>query len=298
MKKILRIALLFFIHILLTFWPVRAQTHSLRQEGGDTVGIAIRAMTFNIRFDNPADGPNSWSGRKEAVLQMINDNEIHLLGIQEGLSHQVKDIQKGLRPFNYYGVGRDDGDKAGEYSALFFDTSVLKIMEGKTFWLKPDSLIPGSGWDAACNRTLTLVRFEILQTGQHLVVMNTHFDHVGQTARTESAHMIEGWVQQFLANSPVILMGDFNCHSTSLPMNILTETGSLSLVNPQNTILPETDTCTFTGFDLSQCSRIDHILISAGLESSGINILPNRMGNIILSDHRPVMAVIRQTAVK
>ncbi|HAY21158.1 MAG TPA: endonuclease, partial [Desulfobacterales bacterium] len=31
----------------------------------------MRIMTFNLRFQNPLDGPNQWKFRKELVLETI-----------------------------------------------------------------------------------------------------------------------------------------------------------------------------------------------------------------------------------
>ena len=50
-------------------------------------------MTYNIRYDNPADGNNSWSFRKESLVIQIEKSNPAIFGIQEGLHHQ--DLDEG-----------------------------------------------------------------------------------------------------------------------------------------------------------------------------------------------------------
>ncbi|MGC8864366.1 MAG: hypothetical protein ACP5O2_01480 [Bacteroidales bacterium] len=42
-------------------------------------------MTFNIRFDNPGDGVNAWPHRREAVIQMLQREQVSVIGLQEAL---------------------------------------------------------------------------------------------------------------------------------------------------------------------------------------------------------------------
>jgi hypothetical protein len=41
----------------------------------------LRVATFNIRYDNPADGPNRWPGRRDAVAAWLN-READVAGLQ------------------------------------------------------------------------------------------------------------------------------------------------------------------------------------------------------------------------
>ena len=47
------------------------------------------------------------------------------------------------------------------------------------------------GWDAVCVRIVTWVHLKEIKTGNTFYVFNTHFDHVGDTARLESARLIK-----------------------------------------------------------------------------------------------------------
>ena len=49
---------------------------------------SLNIMTYNIRYDNPNDGENQWSNRKEFLSNQIAYNEVDIFGIKEGLQHQ------------------------------------------------------------------------------------------------------------------------------------------------------------------------------------------------------------------
>ena len=67
----------------------------------------ISVMTFNIRYDNPKDNQNWWEYRKSSVVQMFNFYSPEIIGIQEGLYHQLKYIKNSLPEYDYVGVGSD-----------------------------------------------------------------------------------------------------------------------------------------------------------------------------------------------
>ena len=52
--------------------------------------------------------------------------------------------------------------------------------------------------------------------------MNTHFDHIGEIARVQSAHLVIRVINDLFSNFPVILMGDFNVVPESEPYAIIT----------------------------------------------------------------------------
>ena len=44
-----------------------------------------------------------------------------ILGIQEGLLHQIEYIKKTLKLYEFLGVGRDDGGQDGEFCTTFYN---------------------------------------------------------------------------------------------------------------------------------------------------------------------------------
>ncbi|HNU60249.1 MAG TPA: endonuclease/exonuclease/phosphatase family protein, partial [Aquaticitalea sp.] len=138
-------------------------------------------------------------------------NAPDVLGVQEAMPNQMKDMDSLLVDYGFVGVGRDDGKDLGEYSAIFYHKHKLRIVESATFWLSqtPDKV--SMGWDAACNRVCTYALFEDKVSNEQFWVFNTHFDHIGVEARKNSTLLILDKIEQITGgNKPVFLMGDFN----------------------------------------------------------------------------------------
>ncbi len=144
---------------------------------------SLRVMTFNIRYNNPADGENAWPHRKDSVAALI-DRHADVAGLQEATFEQIQDLRERLPEFEIYGVGREDGKEKGEFSPVFFRRSRLELVSGGTFWLSQTPEVPGSrSWDAAITRLVTVTQLRDRTLGERFYFLNTHFDHVGSTAR-------------------------------------------------------------------------------------------------------------------
>jgi endonuclease/exonuclease/phosphatase family metal-dependent hydrolase len=176
-------------------------------------------MSFNIRYDNPADGPHAWPERRNLVGQLIRFHETDLLGVQEALEHQVRQLDEDLPGFAWVGVGRADGKAAGEFAPIFYREERFELIESGTFWLSPAPDEPGSqGWDAALPRIATWAKLRDRAAGREFLVLNTHFDHVGEQARQESAKLIAQRTAALAGGEgalPIVLMGDFNAEPAS-----------------------------------------------------------------------------------
>ena len=171
-------------------------------------------MTYNIRFDNLSDGENSWTNRKENWVSQVAFYEPDIFGIQEALPNQVTDIVGLFPKYNYVGIGRD-GIGKGESSNIFFKIDRFNLLEENTFWLSetPDKIT--KGWDAALNRVCTYALLKDSKTNQAFWVFNTHLDHMGELARTNSILLILSKIKEInTKNYPVFLMGDFNSEPT------------------------------------------------------------------------------------
>jgi endonuclease/exonuclease/phosphatase family metal-dependent hydrolase len=256
----------------------------------------LRVMSFNIRYDNPADAPNNWDNRKERVANLIKFYEPTFLGTQEALLHQLNDLEKKLTNYKWFGKGRKDGKNGGEFSAIFYDSRKVKLI-GKTdstIWLSKTPGKPSKSWDAALPRILTWGKFRIKSTSEEIFVFNTHFDHRGETARLNSAEIILQTIKEVAGNAPVVLMGDFNVLDSSKPYRILTSsflqdafrTSALPNVGPN---------FTYSGFrvaDTSDQRRIDYIFTNDKLSVLKHAIISSFRNGYYPSDHLLVLADI------
>lgn len=254
----------------------------------------LNVMTFNIRYNTKNDSLNAWPYRKDNAASQILFHNVHILGVQEALHDQMMDLSQSLSRFRYTGVGRDDGKTKGEYSAIFYDTTRLKLLGSATFWLSLTPEVPGSkGWDANITRIVTWARFSDKKTKKIFFVFNTHFDHIGQEARRESAKLIKRKVKEIAGNNPVIIMGDFNAKPSDEPIKILVEdpdkfTDSKTVSSSPH-YGPEG---TFNGFGSKERDNepIDHIFFKGKWKVLQHATLSQTWGGRFSSDHFPVYA--------
>lgn len=254
--------------------------------------LSMTAMSFNIRYDNPSDAPNHWENRKEWVAGMIHYFQPEVVGLQEVLVNQLNDLKALLPDYGVIGCGRDDGKEQGEYSAILYHKSKLALLDEKTLWLSQTPETPGSmGWDAVCNRVLTKGIFKVKSSGKQLVVFNTHFDHVGQEARRESALMVKREVAKYADKHPVMVMGDFNADPGSNVYHLLVEDSPLKDAMELATYQygPQ---WTFHGFGsvpVAERQRIDYVFVTNRLRVVKHLHLSDQRGDRFPSDHLPVV---------
>ncbi len=145
----------------------------------------LSAMSYNIKYDNPSDTLNSWDNRRDQIVNLISFYEPDFLGTQEGLYHQIQFLDNHLTKMQWIGVGRADGAKEGEFSAIFYNTDRFELVANSdsTIWLSKTPDVPSKSWDAALPRILTWGKFRDRKTGNYVFVFNTHFDHRGERAQ-------------------------------------------------------------------------------------------------------------------
>jgi endonuclease/exonuclease/phosphatase family metal-dependent hydrolase len=165
----------------------------------------LNVMTFNIRYDNKGDSLNAWFYRKDNAASQVRFHKVHLLGVQEALYNQLEDMKAQLSSHKFVGIGRADGKQKGEFSAIFYDTLRLQLLQTETFWLAEQTNVPGAkGWDAAIERIVTWAKFKDRVAKKTFYHFNTHFDHIGKEARRQSARLLVQKVQELAAKTPVL----------------------------------------------------------------------------------------------
>ena len=255
--------------------------------------LEVHAMSFNIRYDNPNDGLSAWPNRRSRVADLIKNHQPDVIGIQEALEHQITYLDSVLVNYIFVGVGRDDGALSGEFSPLLVDTTKWYVSAWDTKWLSsfPDS-IGSVGWDAALPRIATRATLEHLESGRSLFAINTHFDHWGEEARTNSASLIRNWAVD-AEHLAVLVTGDFNFTPTASGYEQLVGSDDLS---KGLTDVAESDTSsTFRGFVQSDAvfgGRIDYIFSSGQTSFGGYSTIEDLKEGRFVSDHLPVSATI------
>jgi endonuclease/exonuclease/phosphatase family metal-dependent hydrolase len=263
---------------------------------GEKSSLPLKIISFNIRYDSPRDGKNSWSLRREMVAQTIVFHGVDVLGLQEVLKHQILQLAELLPGYSWIGVGREDGIDQGEYVPVFYLKTRLSPLESGHFWLSETPKQPGSmGWDAACPRIVTWVKFLDRYSNHVFYFFNTHFDHIGQMAREQSARLLKDSIETIAENDPTVVTGDFNCISEEKAYLILTS-GSSALKDTHK--ISRTGhyggTQTYNGFsEKPQAGRIiDFIFVRSTGPVDKQGIIADRWDGRYVSDHYPVFAEV------
>jgi len=248
----------------------------------------MRIMTFNLRFENDRDGENSWSNRKNLVIQMLQKFTPSILGTQEGTMRQLKYLRENLPSYEMHAPGRSEDDEACQYPTLFFRRDELHSLGGSEFWLSRTPAVHRSkDWDSAFPRMMSYALFADLHEDRKLWAVVTHLDHLGVEARQEQAKMIADWVSA--QSEPVILMGDFNAVPGSKVHDLLIDPATglrdtwQMLVNAENE-----RSMTHHGFlGVPQKGRLDWVLVTDQFCVTEAVVVRERFGGRYPSDHFP-----------
>ncbi|MEM6318172.1 MAG: endonuclease/exonuclease/phosphatase family protein [Bacteroidota bacterium] len=261
------------------------------QSGTTAEQKTAKIMTYNIRLDAPNDKADNWHQRKADMVNYLQKENPDFLGVQEALVQQIHYLDSALTDYAYIGVGRDDGQKEGEFMALFYKKMDWQIVQDSTFWLSATPNQVSRGWDAACHRTTTVGHFKN-RHNQEIYVLNTHFDHVGQQARQLSTDLLINHLASLPKAVPAVLIGDFNFTPDNPNYQRLTAAVDDAFhTAAEKKVLSEG---TFNGFKMEGTfpRLIDYIFTKTPVDYLEIPMPKTREGRQ-LSDHFPVIVELK-----
>lgn len=259
----------------------------------------VLAMTYNIRLDTSADGEKDWAHRKAMFIAQVGTLRPELLGMQEVLPNQKRDLQAAFPHYAFVGAGRDDGKEAGEASPLAISRRAFRIVSSGTFWLSPTPDRPSFGWDAGYRRVATWAHLVRRGGGGRLLVVNTHWDNSGLTARRESGAQILNWIERNRGKRELlVLLGDLNADNTEASVQQLTQPRRGSLLLKDARLASQTGSSgppfSFNAFDAFATSGklIDHIFVSPEVAVRSHAVIAQHELGRVASDHYPVAALL------
>jgi len=258
-----------------------------------TSAQTIKIATYNLRYANTTDIGNLWIERKHAVVNLIQYHQFDIFGVQEAVKLQLEDLKTALPSFDYYGVGRDDGQSAGEHSSIFYKKERFTLLDKGDFWLSQTPEKPGFGWDAKFNRICSWVKLSDKRTKKIFFVFNAHYDHQGMVAREESSKLVLSKIQLIAGESPVVFMGDLNGGRDTNWYLLLANSSSLKdtydLVEK-----PYQLNGSFNGFNTNEVRKdiIDHVFVSKHFKADRWAVLTDTYFGKFPSDHFPIAVEI------
>ena len=235
--------------------------------------------SYNIRYKNKNDSIKGevWQKRCQVICDQLNFMAPDIFGAQEVLYGQLQDMKQALDGYDYIGIGRDDGERAGEHEAIFYKKDRLWLLDHGDFWLSETPDHPGLGWDAVCIRICTWGKFgRIGEEAKPFYYFNLHMDHVGVVARREAAQLVVQRIREIAQGAPVVLTGDFNVDQTDEIYTIFTNSGLLK-DSYDAARIRFAENGTFNAFKTNYftTSRIDHVFVSPGTTVEAYGVFTN-----------------------
>lgn len=251
----------------------------------------LRVMTYNLRYasDKP---PNSWPQRRPAAKAMLENAAPDLIGTQEGLYPQLKDLAADVPAYDWLGLGRAGGSR-DEFMAVFYRRARFEPLEYDHYWLSDTPDVIGSrSWGNTVRRMVTWVKFRDRPSGAEFYFINTHFDHQVQASREKSAELVLTSVNALNTSLPVLLVGDFNaaaldnrCYDLLVGQHGFRDAWSTAAVRG-----PLVGTFHDFRGPLADGSRIDWILHRGEVTVERAEIVTFSLAGQFPSDHFPVTA--------
>lgn len=256
--------------------------------------LELKVMTFNLRYASTSM-PHAWSVRRPVTKACLEQTAPDLIGTQEGLTAQLADMRADLRAYAMLGQGREGGEK-GEYMAIFYRRDRFELLETHDFWLSETPEVVGSkSWNTSLPRMVTWARLRDKVTGKAFVFVNTHFDHMSEDARTQSAKLIRARLADLKPVGPILLVGDFNAVAkASAAYTTLTDGGFLTDLFRTAPERNGEDLNTFHGYRKPGHDgvHIDWLLGRGGWKSKAAEVITFEVKGQHPSDHFPVMVKV------
>ena len=137
-----------------------------------------------------------------------------------------------------------------------------------SFWYSETPSAPGSkGWDSYSPRMCNWVHFRIRANGREFYHFNSHFDHIGTTARAESAKLLVAKVREIAGGKPAFCTGDFNSNQNTEAYKTIAGSGILADSYVRCPSKTNGDWPTYNGYKYistppAAASRIDHVFVT------------------------------------
>jgi len=252
----------------------------------------LTVMSFNIRYGTANDGDNHWLKRREQLFALLREQQADVVGLQEALHGQIEEILQAVPGYDYVGVGRSDGRRAGEYAAILYRTARLRARRSDTFWFSDTpGVVKSTSWGNQIERISTWAYFEDRE-GPSFYFYNVHLDHQSQPSRERSVALLLERIQARDPKAPVVVTGDFNAGEDN-PAAIAMRA---SLVDSFRARHPDAkEVGTFNGFKIGQTAgeKIDFVFVEPGTEVLEAAIVRTSRDGRYPSDHFPVTARVR-----
>ncbi len=251
-------------------------------------------ISSNIRFDNPADGANSWPLRRSLLTETLLAHRPDIIATQEGRFGQLKDFEELLKDYEIIDPHRS-WIKERMYPTFFVKKGVFEILKSEDLWLSETPGVAGSlSFGSAFPRLMTWMKIQPKKEKVNFLVINTHLDHVKKETRESQIRVLAKEIKRIKEpHTILVIMGDFNDSPDSDARKILMNEFP-ELVDAWKAFHDHEETShhTFNGL-CPDGSRIDWILVDKKMHLQSCEMDKSESEGRYPSDHFPVVCRIK-----
>lgn len=259
-------------------------------EASQIPSAEAQGSTIKIIDHNIHTSLKDFDQRAEGAVQLFNKYQPDSIGLQEVNVTWYTYLKEELaNKYACVGVGRENGTNdanSGEATPVFYLKDKYDLVDSGNFWLSETPNTPSKGWDAEYNRICTWAILKNKETGETYAHVNTHFDHVGTTARIKSMRMMVDFLNTL--DMPAVCTGDFNVAQDSDVYNLMLGSGFMQDVkNLAAQKINEGGTLTNYGeVDPAGKLPIDFVFVSKDdFKVSTYQVLNEKSNDTYISDH-------------
>lgn len=256
--------------------------------------MKLSLVTCNIRFDNPADGDNSWSHRRDFLVQTLLKYSPDIIATQEGRFGQLMNMSEALSEYELIDSHRS-WIKERMYPSFFIKKNQFEIFKSEDLWLSETPGVAGSlSFDSAFPRLMTWVRVQPRNSKKNFLFVNTHLDHIKKETRLCQVNVLSREIKRLWNKTDsLIIMGDFNDSPESdVRKHLQNEFSGIQDAWKLFHSKEETSHHAFQG-EMQNGARIDWILVDERLHVESCELDKSQKNGKFPTDHFPVACSVK-----
>ena len=276
--------------------------------------LEIKMASYNILYwkywkatEEEGRGSNAWKYRRGMVLDVIENFDADVIGLQESMFPQVEYLRAKLE--DGYGIVADyvgGRHRDGLGNSIFYRKDRFEVGKWGRFWFSDTPEVPASmTWGNTHPRFCVWAYLVEKESGKGFFVYNVHFDHASHNAMRRSAVLLSERIAQREPKAPFVLVGDFNVLEDDEVIHFMKGEEPLSIdgklfKNPQPLVDTfrvkrgeEADGATFHAFFSREPIKIDFVFSEKSTEVMDAEIIRYNEDGRYPSDHFPITATIR-----
>jgi endonuclease/exonuclease/phosphatase family metal-dependent hydrolase len=256
---------------------------------------ALRILTCNIRKSDADDGPNAWSHRRQLCADILKGRDPDIICFQEMRREQYLYIKDAFAGHRFLGMTKT-ATCSHPINAIFYRAGRFEFLSAGGYWLSETPHVAGSrSWQSASIRLANWVRLKDRHTGGQLRVLNTHLDHISETAKWNQMKMILNDSSDYPDDFPQIMTGDLNVDQRHRVIQMIEDADWWDTYRKVHR--SEDPGNTFHGFlgpsYETEKGKIDWIFARGGIRAEAATIIRDGANGRYPSDHYFVEADIR-----